>query len=363
LLQGDNAAAELALAESIALYRALDVRPGLALSLADMAPVMAVGGNLDRARALAEEGLGVARAARFEWGIAWILRLLGFIALLAGDLPAARAYYEQGLEAARQVGDGWLVCLNLTLSARVALHQGDYGAAGSLAEEALGLSRALGAKGLAALVLHTLGDVARHAGDLRRAALRFREALALQKAIGQRRMMVSATLVGLASVAAAGGDPDGGRQAARLLGAVPSLLDALGDPMPPVTRPAYERVAAVLRAALGEDAFAAAWESGRALTLEQAVADAERFPLPEPPAAPTPPAPPPQPAEAYPAGLTAREVEVLRLVAQGLTSAQVAERLVVSTVTVSTHLRSIYGKIGVNNRGAAVRFAVEHGLA
>jgi predicted ATPase/DNA-binding CsgD family transcriptional regulator len=63
-----------------------------------------------------------------------------------------------------------------------------------------------------------------------------------------------------------------------------------------------------------------------------------------------------------PAGLTEREVEVLRLVAQGLTSAQVAERLVISAVTVSTHLRNIYGKIGVGSRSAATRWAVEHGL-
>ena len=64
----------------------------------------------------------------------------------------------------------------------------------------------------------------------------------------------------------------------------------------------------------------------------------------------------------YPAGLTAREVEVLRLVAQGLTDAQVAERLFVSLATVKTHLRSIYGKLDVPSRTAAARFAAEHGL-
>jgi len=65
---------------------------------------------------------------------------------------------------------------------------------------------------------------------------------------------------------------------------------------------------------------------------------------------------------AYPAGLTAREVEVLRLVAQGLSDAQVAEQLVVSHRTVTTHLTSIYNKLGVNSRTAATRFAVEHQL-
>jgi DNA-binding NarL/FixJ family response regulator len=61
--------------------------------------------------------------------------------------------------------------------------------------------------------------------------------------------------------------------------------------------------------------------------------------------------------------LTAREVEVLRLVAQGLTDAQTAERLVVSPWTVKAHLSSIYGKLEVHSRAAATRYALEHGLA
>jgi DNA-binding CsgD family transcriptional regulator len=64
----------------------------------------------------------------------------------------------------------------------------------------------------------------------------------------------------------------------------------------------------------------------------------------------------------YPAGLSAREVEVLRLVASGLTDAQVAERLFISPRTVGQHLRSVYNKLGVSSRTAATRFAVEHGL-
>jgi DNA-binding NarL/FixJ family response regulator len=69
------------------------------------------------------------------------------------------------------------------------------------------------------------------------------------------------------------------------------------------------------------------------------------------------------PAGSYPAGLTAREAEVLQLVAQGLTDAQVAERLFVSPRTVGQHLRSIYNKLGVSTRLAAARFAIEHQLA
>jgi len=55
-------------------------------------------------------------------------------------------------------------------------------------------------------------------------------------------------------------------------------------------------------------------------------------------------------------------VEVLRLVAQGLTNEQVAEQLVISPRTVNTHLTSIFSKIGVSSRGAATRYAIEHNL-
>jgi len=75
------------------------------------------------------------------------------------------------------------------------------------------------------------------------------------------------------------------------------------------------------------------------------------------------PAPPPaDAADAYPAGLTAREVDVLRLVAVGLSDAEAAEQLFLSVRTVNAHLRSIYRKLGVRSRAAAGRFAEEHGL-
>jgi DNA-binding NarL/FixJ family response regulator len=67
-------------------------------------------------------------------------------------------------------------------------------------------------------------------------------------------------------------------------------------------------------------------------------------------------------AGGYPAGLTEREVEVLRLVAQGLTNAEVADRLILSPLTINAHLRSIYSKLEVSSRAAAMRFAIDHHL-
>lgn len=63
-----------------------------------------------------------------------------------------------------------------------------------------------------------------------------------------------------------------------------------------------------------------------------------------------------------PHDLTAREVEVLCLVADDLTNAQIAKQLSLSLHTVNTHLRSIFNKIGVSSRAGATRFAVENNL-
>ena len=71
----------------------------------------------------------------------------------------------------------------------------------------------------------------------------------------------------------------------------------------------------------------------------------------------------PTSAASFAAGLSSREVEVLRLVAAGLTNAEVAAQLFVSPRTVNSHLTAIYAKLGVASRSAAIRFALEHGLA
>jgi HD-GYP domain-containing protein (c-di-GMP phosphodiesterase class II) len=65
---------------------------------------------------------------------------------------------------------------------------------------------------------------------------------------------------------------------------------------------------------------------------------------------------------ARPAGLTEREVEVLRLVARGLTNRQMARQLSISPKTVGHHIQHIYDKAGVSTRASATMFAMEHGL-
>ena len=67
-------------------------------------------------------------------------------------------------------------------------------------------------------------------------------------------------------------------------------------------------------------------------------------------------------SETYPGGLSIREADVLRLVATGLTNAEVADRLFLSSRTVDWHMGSIYRKLEIHSRAEATRFAAEHGF-
>jgi DNA-binding NarL/FixJ family response regulator len=100
------------------------------------------------------------------------------------------------------------------------------------------------------------------------------------------------------------------------------------------------------------------------LTPAQALATSEPserlIPTAAPPASP-PPASPSAPDPLV--GLTAREREVLRLLAAGLSYTEIAKQLVISPYTVNRHLTSIYTKLNVTSRHAATRFALDHGLA
>jgi DNA-binding CsgD family transcriptional regulator len=72
--------------------------------------------------------------------------------------------------------------------------------------------------------------------------------------------------------------------------------------------------------------------------------------------------PSPHARTAWPAGLSDREVEVLRLVSRGASNKEVASALVISPRTAEHHVQHIYSKIGVSSRAAAAMFAMEHGL-
>ena len=146
--------------------------------------------------------------------------------------------------------------------------------------------------------------------------------------------------------------------AAQLWGACTAARSALSIPRLEHDQALYEHYITMARTQLGERAFLIAYQRGEAMKLDEAVQFAME-PYAEKGNKPAPKTGRPS----YPAGLTAREVEVLRLVAQGLSDNEVAEQLVLSPRTVNAHLTSIYSKLGVNSRVAATRFAVDNGLA
>ena len=153
-------------------------------------------------------------------------------------------------------------------------------------------------------------------------------------------------------------------RAARLWGAAEALRERMGMSLShfDLAHSGYEQDLAAVISALSEASFDAAWAEGRAMSPEQAIEYALSEEQ-EPASAPATKKTSRPSVSSSPAGLSAREAEVLKLVAEGLTNAKVAETLFISPRTVERHLNSAYHKIGVGSRAAATRFALEHGLA
>jgi DNA-binding CsgD family transcriptional regulator len=187
-------------------------------------------------------------------------------------------------------------------------------------------------------------------GNRGRATALIEEDLRESQGFGARpRVQLYDDLMGSAVLASLGGET---ARAARLWGAAEATREAVGLSLPiwehTPTDFGVELDAA--RSRLGEEAFAAAWSEGRAMSAEEAV----EYALGTEGDAP-------QDASASPL-LSGREVEVLVLVAEGLTNPQVAQRLYLSPRTVGQHLRSVFRKLGVPSRAAAAREALERGL-
>ncbi|HEX4713583.1 MAG TPA: LuxR family transcriptional regulator, partial [Ktedonobacteraceae bacterium] len=232
----------------------------------------------------------------------------------------------------------------------ITLAQGETTNARLLIEKSHALWQEVDQKDMIAWTLSLLGKVLAALGDQRASRAAYEESLLLGLAI----VNIAPTLEGLAGVVAGQGET---AWAVRLWAAAAALRDSLGAPLPSVYHAAYSRSVAATRAQLGE-AFAVVWAEGRGMTWKQAIAAREPVTIPREP----PPTPPAKSPSTYPDGLTAREVEVLRLLAQGLTDAQIAEQLTISPRTVNTHLTAIYGKIRVSSRSAATRYALEQCL-
>jgi predicted ATPase/DNA-binding CsgD family transcriptional regulator len=357
--QGEYARATSLNEESLALFRAVGDKQGIAWSLTNLAGIVCQQGEYTRAISLNEESLALFRAVGDKEGIIWSLFGLARVLFLCQDDPAkVHSLLEEGLALCREVGHKLGIAQALSLLGEVFLQQGHAVKARLLLEESLQLYREGRDQRGMAESLFLKGRAKAHEGDYAAARACYEESLVIGREMGGN-LSIGFYLEGLADMVAVQGDP---AWAVQLWGAVEALHEAMGTPIPPVYRADYDRSVAAARTQLGEKAFAAAWAEGRTMTPGQAFAAQGRTTRPALITAEQASVSPKKSATPYPDGLTARELEVLRLIASGLSNAQVAERLVISPRTVDTHLTSIYSKIGVSSRSAATRYAMEHHL-
>jgi predicted ATPase/DNA-binding CsgD family transcriptional regulator len=294
-----------------------------------------------------EESLALFRELGQKHDIALVLSSLGLTVLSLGEYERAAALCEESLALSRERGDPSSIASVLTNLGMITLARGDVERAKELCEESLARRKTLVDKGGCAHTLTILGRIALIQGDAARATASYQESLTLRQETGEKEGIATA-LEGLAAVAGMQGQPV---RVVRLYGAASSLRKMIGAPLPPIDRSSYEQTIAAVRALLDEPTFTAAWTEGRAMPLVEAIAEAAQLDTLST-----------SPFRGNSFGLTAREIEVLRLLTQGLTTTQIAERLIISPRTADAHLRSIYSKLGVTSRSAATRSAIEHKL-
>ncbi len=375
---GDYDTARLRIMESLELWRSLGNIQRIGWSLFRLARQFGEQGEYAEAHRLFQESLSIFRKLEYQEGIAYTLfRQAELLFLARDDLDLVRALLKESLALMKGITDKGGENLCYLLAGRIALLQGDSALARSLFEDCLATSRQLGYATDIAEALQLLAGVAAAQGSYAEAGRLYHGSLELFQEAGDK-WYATLSLVGLASVLVeeplevrwlpenmgiALDHRTAALLATRLCGLAESLFASMKAPLPPVERPTYDRTVATARAHLGEAAFARAWAEGQRLALEQALSPLQEADTRQEQVAKVLQPAASQPSlSTFPAGLTSREVEILRLVAQGLTDARVAEQLVISPRTVNWHLTTIYSKLGVSSRAAATRFAIEHGL-
>ena len=342
--------------EAVSLARETGDRFLIADVLHDLAWARLMRGEYTRACAMYEECLAVFREIDYNTGIAASLQQLALALFLSlGDHERIHSLLDESFEIWKEIGSPNGIAVWSYLAGQVALYQGDAAQARTLLEESVTLYKEMGDRWHSARSLSGLARVEAIQGNYAAAVTLYKENLALCREMGDEN--ITPALEGLADVAMRQG-----RQAwaARLWGAAETLREEIRMPLPPVECAYFERAVDVARDHLGEQAFTALWAEGRTMSLEHVLDDQEPVHSPRlaltalPSEAMLPPA--------SDIGLTPREMDVLRLLTQGLTSAQIAEQLVIGVVTVNFHVRSIYSKLGVSSRSAATRYAIEHRL-
>ncbi|PIB76048.1 helix-turn-helix transcriptional regulator, partial [Mycobacterium celatum] len=309
-------------------------------SLAFQGVALAWQGEAGAARAAADAAVESAlELAAISAGLAY--SAMAVATLADGDAATA----QQAYEAERQHASALLAAaaLGRSCGAQAALAGGDLVAARRWADEAVSTTTGI----FRSDALTTRARVAIAQGEPDQAERDAHDALAIAASI-QAYLGISDTLECLGTLA---GGTSSHREAARLFGAAHAMRQRMGVVRFKVWDADYEASVAALRDAMGEKDFDAAWAEGAALTTEEAIAYAKRGRGERK-----------RPTSGW-ASLTPAELDVVRLVSEGLPNNAIATRLFVSPRTVQSHLTHVYTKLGLTSRVQLVREAARHAPA
>ncbi|MFT4040466.1 MAG: LuxR C-terminal-related transcriptional regulator, partial [Thermomicrobiales bacterium] len=348
--------------EGRGLNRALAAMPGAEGSPALFAQVLGAAANLehwldelDAAEALYHRQIALSKALGDGALQVSALRALGSIAVDRGDYAAARTVLAEGraLAVAVEVGAAWDAAAIANLSGLVAFADGEYAAAARWGEEAVRGWQAMDDTGHAAAAQVNLARASMAAGELGSAAALLGEVLDLVQAEVGDDMITSDCWDVAAGLALAGGDA---RRCVQLLGAAEAMLGRMSVVRRMPVQTHAVRLQANARRRLGERQAALAAKAGAGLTVEAALALARAVVDATARASETP-----GEAGGF-AALTAREQDVLRLVASGQSDKEIAAALGITRFTASNHVSNIRAKLGAPSRTAVAALALREGL-
>ncbi|HET8522165.1 MAG TPA: LuxR C-terminal-related transcriptional regulator [Thermomicrobiales bacterium] len=324
------------------------------------AKALSVAGNLawiqkdnDAATAFHEESLRIWDGLSDSAGVARALFMLGLVATQDGDLDRLSEIVDRATPLVEALDEGhWVVPASWVNEGLVAYYRGEPERANSLLKRARANYQSNGFEwGIAWLTGH-LAEFAADRHDAPEAVRLRQESLRLYWNHGDRWGVVEA-MTEIASLAA---DTAQAMSAARLFGAADALRESIGIPVTPAFLAGHQRGEAAARSALGDSAFDVARDQGRAMPLRDAVAEAGSLSLDAAPCLDQ------VGDEAALAGLTRREIDVLRLLAEGKSNRMIADELFISPRTVGVHLSSIFDKLDVHSRAGAVAWFHRLGL-
>lgn len=284
----------------------------------------------------------------------------GLVAEDTGSFAEALPHYERALARVRAVDDKPAIALLLDHIGVVTWALGERDRACVFWEEALALQRGTGDTWGASISLSYLGIDACERGDIDRAARLHDKSLRLRWEL-RNTEDVAHSLANAAMVASARGDVE---RAARLFSAAEATHEFIGNIVKEPERTVYARSVASTRAQMTSEAFEAAWEAGRRMPIDEAVAEALA----------DKPTPTPEVGELLSIGatlrakspgdynLTEREVEVLRLLVEGKSDREIGAALFISPRTAQAHVSHILAKLGASTRTAATATALRNGI-